>query len=59
MDSGKYSKSFSKLLERQNLQNQTISNIYNDDNKSKHSSNPKKKYKNLYTKEITSKAATT
>ena len=45
MDSGKYSKSFSKLLERQNLQNQTISNIYNDDNISKHSSNPKKNIK--------------
>ena len=36
-----FSKIFFKALERQNRQNQTISRLYSDDNKSKYSSNPK------------------
>ena len=32
---------FFKVLERQNMQNQTIFELYTDDNKSKYSSNPK------------------
>ena len=35
------SKTFSKVLERQNLQNETMSGLYADDDKSKYSSNPK------------------
>ena len=61
----KYSKPF-KVLERQNLQNQTKSELYVDDNKSKYSSNPKellkytkKNYKTLSTMETISEAATT
>ena len=34
------SKTFFKVLRRRNVQNQTISKMYTDDNKSKHSSNP-------------------
>ena len=34
-------KTFFKVLERQNLKNQTIFDLYSDDNKSKYSSNPK------------------
>ena len=34
-------KTFFKVLERQNMQNQTIFELYTDDNKSKYSSNPK------------------
>ena len=34
-------KTFFKVLERQNMQNQTIFALYTDDNKSKYSSNPK------------------
>ena len=45
----KYSKPF-KVLERQNLQNQTKSELYIDDNKSKYSSNPKELFR--YTKFI-------
>ena len=48
------------------MQNQTISELYTDDNKSKYSSNPKdssksekKNYENLYIKTTTSKAGTT
>ena len=48
------------------MQDQTISEIYTDDNKSKHSSNlltfsnlQKNFYEKLYTKETTSKTATT
>ena len=59
-------KPFSKYFERQNLQNQTISELNTDDNKSKYSNNPKdifstakKINETLYTKETTSKAATT
>ena len=62
----KCSKTFFSVLERQNLQNQTISELNTDYNKSKYSSNPKaifksakKFYENLYTKETASKAATT
>ena len=55
------SKLFFQVLERQNLQNQIISELYTDGNKSKYSSNPKDIFKN--TKKIcwltTSKAATT
>ena len=32
LESKKYSKTFFKVLERQNLQNQTISELYTDDN---------------------------
>ena len=32
---------FFKVLERQNMQNETIFELYTDDNKSKYSSNPK------------------
>ena len=55
---------FFKVLERQNMQNQTIFELYTDDNKSKYSSNPMnilksaKKIMKLYTK-WTSTAATT
>ena len=45
----KYSKQF-KVLERQNLQNQTKSELYIDDNKSKYSSNPKELFR--YTKKF-------
>ena len=60
LEGKKSSKTFFKVLERQNLQNQTIF----DDNKSKkNSSNPKdickKYYENLYTKVTTSKTAAT
>ena len=41
MDSEKCPKTFFKVLERQNMQNQTIFELYTDDNKSKYSSNPK------------------
>ena len=62
----KCAKVFFKVLERQNMKNQTISELYTDDNKSKYSSNPKdvfisatKFFETLYTKETTSKAAAT
>ena len=35
----KCSKTFFKVLARQNIQNQTISELYTDNNKSKYSSN--------------------
>ena len=35
----KCSKTFLKVLARQNIQNQTISELYTDNNKSKYSSN--------------------
>ena len=56
LEGEKCSKTFFKVLERQNMQNQTIFELYNDDNKSKYSSNPKdilksaKKIMKLYTK---------
>ena len=66
LEGKKCSNAFFKVLERQNLQNQTISELYTDDNKSKYSSNPKeifksakKNYEKLYTKEAISKATTT
>ena len=37
----KMPQNFFKVLERQNMQNQTIFELYTDDNKSKYSSNPK------------------
>ena len=40
LEGKKCSKTFFKVLERQNLQNQTVSEQNTDDNKSKHSSNP-------------------
>ena len=49
-------KTFFKVLERQNMKNQTIFELYTDDNKSKYSSNPMnilksaKKIMKLYTK---------
>ena len=58
-------KTFFKVLEKQNMQNQTISQLYTDNNNSKHSCNPKNilksaktNYENLYIMETTSKAAT-
>ena len=58
-------KTFFKVLEKQNMQNQTISQLYTDNNNSKYSCNPKnvlksakKIYENLYIMETTSKAAT-
>lgn len=66
MEFKKWSKTTFKVLEKQNLQTQTISKLYTDDNKSKHSSNPKYVsksskyfYETHYTKETNSKAATT
>ena len=41
LEGKKCSKTFFKVLERENLQNQTIFESYTDDNKSKYSSNPK------------------
>ena len=62
----KYRKTFLKVFERHNLQNQIIFELYPNDNKSKYSSNPedifkcaKKVYEKLCNKETTSKAATT
>ena len=59
-------KTFFKVLERQNMQNQTISELYTDNNKSKYSGNPKdilksakRFYEKLYLMETTLKAATT
>ena len=65
MEGEKWSKTFFKVLERQNMQNQTLVELYTDDNKPKYSSNPKEIlkstkdiYENFYTKQ-TSTAATT
>ena len=41
LEGEKCPKTFFKVLERQNMQNQTIFELYNDDNKSKYSSSPK------------------
>ena len=64
LEGEKCSKTFFKVLEIQNLQNQTISELYTDDQKSKCSSNPndilkyaKNFYENLHTKENVSKSA--
>ena len=66
LEGEKCSKIIFKVLERRNMQNQKISELYTDDNKSKHSSNStdilksaKNFYEKLYTKETTSKTATT
>ena len=37
----KFPKAFFEVLERQNMKNQAIFELYTDDNKSKYSSNPK------------------
>ena len=62
----KCSKTFFKVLERQNMLNETISELYTDNNKSRYSSNPKDILKaarkfgeKLSTMDTTSKAATT
>ena len=49
-----------KVLERQNIQNQTIFELYTDNNKSKYSSNPKnsRNYEKLYIKEASTAATT-
>ena len=52
----KCSKTFFKVLDRLNMQNQTISQFYTDDNKSKYSSNPEnifKSAKKRFTKNYT------
>ena len=41
LEGKKGSKTFFKVLERQNMQNQTTFELYTDGNKSKYSSNPK------------------
>ena len=41
LEGKKWSKTFFKVLERQNMQNQTTFELYTDGNKSKYSSNPK------------------
>ena len=41
LEGKKCSKTFFKVLERQNMQKQTTFELYTDDNKSKHSSTPK------------------
>ena len=65
LEGEKCSKTFFKVLELHNMQNQTIFELYTDDIKSKYSSNPKdilkspkQFYEKLYTKQ-TSTAATT
>ena len=56
LEAGGEKNAFFKVLERQNMQNQTIFELYTDDNKSKYSSNHKdilksaKKFMQLYTK---------
>ena len=45
----KCSKTFFKVLEGQNMQNQTIFELYTDDNKLKYSSNPKDTFKSAKT----------
>ena len=56
LEAGGEKNAFFKVLERQNMQNQTISELYADDNKSKYFSNPKdilkseKKIRKLYNK---------
>ena len=64
LEGEKCPKTFFKILERQHMQNQTMSEIYTDDKKSKYSSNPKDVLKsaknfdeNLYTRENLSTSA--
>ena len=61
MEGEEYSETFSKVLERQNLQNEAISELYTNDNKSKYSGNLMDifKFAKICTQETTSKAATT
>ena len=66
LEGKKCSRTFSKVLERQTLKSQIISELYTDDNKSKYSRNPKDIFKSekniyetLYTNETTSKGAIT
>ena len=40
LEGEKFPKTFFEVLERQNMKNQTIFELYTDDNKSKYSSNP-------------------
>ena len=40
LESEKLPETFFEVLERQNMKNQTIFELYTDDNKSKYSSNP-------------------
>ena len=65
LEGEKCSKPFFKVLESRNIQNQTQSKLYIDDNKSKHSSNStdilksaKYFYKKLYNKETSPKTVT-
>ena len=58
LEGEKCSKTFFKVLKRQNMQNQAISELYTDDNESKYSSSPKDIspktfYEKLYTKAAT------
>ena len=64
LEGEKCSKSFFRILERQNMQNQVISELYTDDKKSKFSSiledilkSVKKIYENLYPRKKVSKSA--
>ena len=66
LEGEKYLKKFFRVIDRQNLQNQTISDLYTDDNKSNYSRNPKdifnfakRIYEKLSVKEATSAAAST
>ena len=45
LEGEKCSKNLFQILERQNMQDQTISELYTDDKKSKYSYNPKDKLK--------------
>ena len=65
LESEKCSKTFFKVIERQNMQNQSISELYTNDNKSKISSNlqdivksANNYYEKIYTKEATSNDST-
>ena len=64
LEDKKCSKTFLKVLERQNLQNQTISELYTDEysnpsNPKEISRSTKKIYEKIFTKDTSSKAATT
>ena len=65
LEGEKCSKTFFKVLERQNLRKQTMFELYTENNKSKYSSNLKnffksaKKIRKLYAEEILFKTATT
>ena len=41
LEGEKFPKSFFEVLKRQNMKNETIFELYTDDNKSKYSNNPK------------------